>query len=145
MSEEGLSNLLHEERTFPPSEEFAAAANGRSELYDQASADREAFWADQARKYVSWENDFDQVLDWSDAPVAKWFADGTLNAAYNAVDRHVEAGLVLERLEDALGAEALLHPDADPCPASSGEDGRSGAAQGLGGLVLGEHPEDGRA
>ena len=92
MSEEGLSNLLHEERTFPPSEEFAAAANGRSELYDQASADREAFWADQARKYVSWENDFDQVLDWSDAPFAKWFVGGTLNACVNAVDRHVEAG-----------------------------------------------------
>ena len=92
MSEEGLSNLLHEERTFPPSEEFAAAANGRSELYEQASADREAFWADQARKYVSWENDFDQVLDWSDAPFAKWFVGGTLNACVNAVDRHVEAG-----------------------------------------------------
>ncbi|WP_289019693.1 acetate--CoA ligase [uncultured Ornithinimicrobium sp.] len=92
MSEEGLSNLLHEERTFPPSEEFAAAANGRSELYEQASADREAFWADQARKFVSWENDFDQVLDWSDAPFAKWFVGGTLNACVNAVDRHVEAG-----------------------------------------------------
>ncbi|MGC5584677.1 acetate--CoA ligase [Ornithinimicrobium sp. W1679] len=92
MSEEGLSNLLHEERTFPPSEEFAAAANGRSELYEQASADREGFWAEQARKYVTWEQDFDQVLDWSQAPFAKWFVGGTLNACVNAVDRHVEAG-----------------------------------------------------
>ena len=32
------------------------------------------------------------MLDWSEAPVAKWFHDGTLNACYNAVDRHVEAG-----------------------------------------------------
>ena len=32
------------------------------------------------------------MLDWSNPPFAKWFADGTLNAAYNACDRHVEAG-----------------------------------------------------
>src|SRR5699024_2047181 len=88
----GLSNLLHEERTFAPGEEFVAQANGTQELYDRAQADREAFWADQARTYVSWENDFDQVLDWSDAPFAKWFVGGTLNACVNAVDRHVEAG-----------------------------------------------------
>ncbi len=92
MSNEGLSNLLHEERTFPPSEEFAAGANGTAELFDRAEADREGFWADQARRYVTWENDFDQVLDWSDAPFAKWFLGGTLNACVNAVDRHVEAG-----------------------------------------------------
>jgi acetyl-CoA synthetase len=89
---DALSNLLHEERTFPPSEEFAAHANGKAELFEQAEADREGFWADQARRYVSWETDFDQVLDWSDAPFAKWFVGGRLNASVNAVDRHVEAG-----------------------------------------------------
>lgn len=35
---------------------------------------------------------FGQVLDWSDAPFAKWFVGGKLNVAYNCVDRHVEAG-----------------------------------------------------
>lgn len=50
------------------------------------------FWADQARTHVTWKTPFSTTLDWSDAPVAKWFADGTLNAAYNAVDRHVLAG-----------------------------------------------------
>ncbi|MFK5633557.1 MULTISPECIES: acetate--CoA ligase [unclassified Ornithinimicrobium] len=83
---------LHEERTFPPSEEFAAAANGTAELFEHAAADREGFWAEQARRYVTWEQDFDQVLDWSDAPFSKWFVGGTLNACVNAVDRHVEAG-----------------------------------------------------
>ncbi|ANS79619.1 Acetyl-coenzyme A synthetase [Serinicoccus hydrothermalis] len=92
MSDEGLSNMLHEERTFAPSEEFAAQANGTAELFDRAQEDREGFWAEQARKYVQWETDFDQVLDWSDAPFAKWFVDGRLNACVNAVDRHVEAG-----------------------------------------------------
>ena len=87
-----LENLLAEERRFPPSPEFTAQANARSELYAWAASDRLGFWAEQAQSLVSWETPFTQVLDWSQAPVAKWFHDGTLNACYNAVDRHVEAG-----------------------------------------------------
>ncbi|MCA5892127.1 acetate--CoA ligase [Isoptericola sp. NEAU-Y5] len=87
-----LENLLHETRAFPPSAAFAAQANAQPSMYEDAKADRLGFWADQARELVSWERPFTQTLDWSGAPVAKWFADGTLNAAYNAVDRHVEAG-----------------------------------------------------
>ena len=93
MSNETLSNLLHEDRSFPPDPAFTAQANGQAELYAAAEADFEGFWADQARRYVSWSKDFTQVLDWSKAPFATWFADGELNAAYNCVDRHVEAGL----------------------------------------------------
>ncbi|MBD7979562.1 acetate--CoA ligase [Oerskovia merdavium] len=88
----GLENLLHEERSFPPSPEFAAQANARPALYEEAKADRLAFWARQATELVSWKTPFTETLDWSNAPVARWFGDGTLNAAYNAVDRHVEAG-----------------------------------------------------
>jgi acetyl-CoA synthetase len=93
VADETLSNLLHEERTFPPSEEFAARATARADLYDRATADREGFWAEQARRFLTWENDFTQVLDWSEAPVARWFVGGRLNAAVNCVDRHVEQGL----------------------------------------------------
>ena len=50
-----------------------------------------AFWAKQANR-LSWDTPFDEVLDWSEAPVAKWFVGGKLNVAYNCVDRHVEAG-----------------------------------------------------
>ena len=88
-----LENLLHETRSFPPSPEFAAQANAQPELYEEARADRLAFWARQANDLVTWQTPFTETLDWSQAPVARWFADGTLNAAYNAVDRHVEAGL----------------------------------------------------
>ncbi|MFE7504990.1 acetate--CoA ligase [Promicromonospora sp. NPDC057488] len=87
-----LENLLHETRSFPPSAEFAAQANAQADLYEKASADRLEFWAAQARELVTWKKPFTETLDWSGAPVARWFADGTLNAAYNAVDRHVEAG-----------------------------------------------------
>ncbi len=86
-----LDNLLTESRTFPPSDEFAQQANAKAELYDQADADREAFWAEQAGR-LSWETPWNQVLDWSNAPFAKWFVGGRLNVAYNCVDRHVEAG-----------------------------------------------------
>ena len=92
MTHETLENLSQENRKFPPSAKFAAQANGKAELYDAAAADHEGFWAEQARSYLTWTKDFDQTLDWSDAPFAKWFVGGELNASYNCVDRHVEAG-----------------------------------------------------
>ncbi len=76
---------------YPPSAEFAAQANATAALYDEAEADRLAFWAKQAQR-LSWATPFDEVLDWSEAPFAKWFVGGKLNVAYNCVDRHVEAG-----------------------------------------------------
>jgi acetyl-CoA synthetase len=76
---------------YPPPAEFAENANATAELYREAEEHRLAFWAKQANR-LSWETPFSQVLDWSDAPFAKWFVGGKLNAAYNCVDRHVEAG-----------------------------------------------------
>ncbi|MGH3903027.1 MAG: acetate--CoA ligase [Pseudonocardiaceae bacterium] len=90
-SAQGLDNLLTESRAFPPSDEFAAQANATAALYDEADADHEAFWATQAHR-LHWDTDFEQVLDWSNPPFAKWFVGGKLNVAYNCVDRHVEAG-----------------------------------------------------
>ena len=86
-----LDNLLTESRTFPPSPEFVAQANATAALYEEAAADREGFWAAQADR-LHWHTRWNQVLDWSKAPFAKWFTGGTLNVAYNCVDRHVEAG-----------------------------------------------------
>ncbi|SFD87273.1 acetyl-CoA synthetase [Actinopolyspora alba] len=86
-----LDNLLEENRTFPPAADFAAQANATAELYDRAAEDRLGFWAEQARR-LQWDSDWDQVLDWSNAPFAKWFVGGRLNVAHNCVDRHVEAG-----------------------------------------------------
>ncbi|HLR57999.1 MAG TPA: acetate--CoA ligase [Beutenbergiaceae bacterium] len=91
-SNPALANLLTEERRFPPSEEFAVNANFKPDVYEDAGADRLQFWADQARAFLDWETPFTEVLDWSQAPKAQWFADGKLNATYNALDRHVKEG-----------------------------------------------------
>jgi acetyl-CoA synthetase len=88
---ETLENLLSEERRFDPSADFVAQANVTAAAYDEASADRLGFWETQAKR-LSWAKPWDTVLDWSNPPFAKWFVGGQLNAAYNCVDRHVEAG-----------------------------------------------------
>ncbi|HEX4724979.1 MAG TPA: acetyl-coenzyme A synthetase N-terminal domain-containing protein, partial [Pseudonocardiaceae bacterium] len=75
-----LDNLLTESRTFPPSEEFAAQANATAQLYADAEDDRDAFWAAQA-DHLHWDTRWSQVLDWSNAPFAKWFVGGRLNVA----------------------------------------------------------------
>jgi acetyl-CoA synthetase len=86
-----LENLSRETRHFDPPEQLAAHANVTAAAYEEAKADRLAFWAKQAER-LSWAEPFTQVLDWTDPPHAKWYVGGKLNAAYNCVDRHVEAG-----------------------------------------------------
>ena len=88
---ETLSNLAREERRFEPPADLAAEANVKEEAYARAASDNEAFWAEAAER-LEWGQKWDQVLDWSNAPFAKWFVGGTINAAVNCVDRHVEAG-----------------------------------------------------
>ena len=90
MSTEALSSLGHEDRRFPPSEEFAAQAVAKADLYDRAAADRLGFWEEQART-LEWSKPWDTALEWN-SPFAKWFVGGELNVAVNCVDRHVAAG-----------------------------------------------------
>jgi acetyl-CoA synthetase len=91
-SEQSIDSLLHENRRFPPPPEFAENAVASAALYDAAKADRLGFWAEQSRSLLHWHKPFEQVLDWTNPPFAKWFADGSLNVAYNCLDRHLEAG-----------------------------------------------------
>ena len=87
-----LENLATESRSFPPSPEFVAQSNVTAAIYDEAAADRLGFWAEQAQR-LDWAQPWTEVLDWSDAPFAKWFVGGRLSVAYNCVDRHVDNGL----------------------------------------------------
>ncbi|HET8756512.1 MAG TPA: acetate--CoA ligase [Solirubrobacteraceae bacterium] len=87
-----LEELLDQE-TFSPPDEFAShAVISDPEIHERADKDPEGFWAEQAEDLLHWHEPWDQVLDWSNPPFAKWFAGGKLNVSYNCVDRHVEAG-----------------------------------------------------
>ncbi len=86
-----LGQLLEQE-TFPPPEEFRErAVYSDPSVYDEAESDPEGFWAQQAEA-LHWDRKWDQVLDWSNPPFAKWFLGGKLNVSHNCLDRHVEAG-----------------------------------------------------
>jgi acetyl-CoA synthetase len=86
-----IESLLSEDRAFPPPEAFRAQANVPSEeIYAEAEADLEGFWARQAG-HLDWFQPYDRVLEW-DPPYAKWFLGGKLNISYNCLDRHVQNG-----------------------------------------------------
>ena len=92
LSRPEIENLLAEKRTFPPSAGFAAQANAKPDIYQEAERDYVAFWERLARERITWSTPFDKTLEW-DPPFAKWFTGGKLNLAYNCVDRHVANGL----------------------------------------------------
>ncbi len=101
-----IESNLTEHRLFAPGTEVLQQANMPSmEAYQAlctaAEQDYEGFWAGLARELLDWQKPFTQVLDESDAPFYKWFADGTLNVSYNCLDRHLatrgdKAALIFE-------------------------------------------------
>ena len=90
MSNDSISNLLSETRTFAPTPEFAEAANVKGSSYVEAAKDRLAFWERQAER-LDWFERWKTPLIW-EPPFAQWFVGGTINASYNCLDRHVIAG-----------------------------------------------------
>ena len=100
-----IDALASENRTFPPTNAFKATTLvAGTELYDEANADDEAFWARQASELVEWFEPWNTVLDWQ-LPYAKWFEGGTLNVAHNCLDRHVNAG---------NGGRVAIHWEGEP-------------------------------
>ena len=94
MNAEGPTEL----KTYLPSAASVAGAHVQGmpayeALCQEAESDYEGFWARHARELLTWKTPFTQVLDDSNAPFFKWFADGTLNASVNCLDRNVERGL----------------------------------------------------
>ena len=90
MTEAKLEAWLEETRSFAPTAEFSKQANAQPSIYADAAADPVAWWRTQADR-LAWTTAPTKSLEW-DLPFAKWFSDGTLNASYTCVDRHVEAG-----------------------------------------------------
>ena len=90
-ADQNIAALLSEERVFEPSEEFRSRAVVQDRaVYESAEADHESFWAEQADR-LGWVKRWDTVMNWT-PPWVRWFEGGQLNASYNCLDRHVEAG-----------------------------------------------------
>ncbi len=56
-----------------------------------ARSDPAAYWGEAARA-LDWSTPWTSVFDPRDPEQPRWFAGGTINAAHNALDRHVAAG-----------------------------------------------------
>ena len=89
---------MSEDKIYNVPAEFAAKTNINAEqyktLYKQSIDDPETFWGDQAKDFLTWSKPWDKVMDYSfDAKdlYIKWFQGGTLNVAYNCIDRHLES------------------------------------------------------
>ncbi len=96
MATQTIESVLNETRTFAPDAGFVKQANisgmdAYNKLCAEADQDFTGFWARLAREHVLWKKPFTQVLDESNAPFFKWFADGTVNASYNCLDRHLQS------------------------------------------------------
>jgi len=95
MADATIESVLHEDRLFPPSPEFVKQANvsgmaAYQALCDEAERDFQGFWGRLGKEHVLWHKPFTQVLDESNPPFFKWYADGELNASYNCLDRHLK-------------------------------------------------------
>jgi len=90
--EQQVEALLEVER-FAPSADFVARARVTDRALDEgAVGDPLAYWAGEAAR-LDWFTEPTEILDDSDPPFYRWFADGELNASYNCLDRHVDDGL----------------------------------------------------
>jgi acetyl-CoA synthetase len=89
--EQQLEEMLDIE-TFDPTADFREhALLNDPAVYEEAEKDWKGWWAKQA-KNLHWFKEPTEILDDSNPPFCKWFSDGTINASYNCLDRHVEAG-----------------------------------------------------
>jgi acetyl-CoA synthetase len=89
--EQELERMLEIERFEPPQEFREQALLRDPAVYEEAARDPQAWWARQAES-LDWFERWDTVLDDANPPFYKWFVGGKLNASYNCLDRHVEAG-----------------------------------------------------
>ncbi|MEO6983712.1 MAG: acetate--CoA ligase [Paralcaligenes sp.] len=89
-----IESVLVENRVFPPFANLVKDANisgmdGYQALCDEAERSPLEFWGRLARENLVWDKPFVSVLDESQAPFYKWFADGEMNVSANCLDRHL--------------------------------------------------------
>ncbi|WP_254763456.1 acetate--CoA ligase [Natrinema marinum] len=75
----------------PPASFVAQANVADPDIHEMFEENWPDCWT-RAADLLSWDESYDTVLEEADAPFYRWFAGGRLNAAYNCLDRHLEAG-----------------------------------------------------
>jgi acetyl-CoA synthetase len=86
-----LEEMLEIEKFDPPEEFVKNALLNDPSIYEEAEKDWKGWWLKQAKE-LHWFKEPTETVDDSNPPFYKWFTDGKLNASYNCLDRHVEAG-----------------------------------------------------
>ena len=106
--------------------------SGYREFHRRSIEERDTFWSEQAN-LIDWHRPFEQVLDYSNPPFAKWFVGGETNLCHNAVDRHLAEradpdaddvdvaaiGMRLDHTRDRFAERKLMHrwsPASNPSP-----------------------------
>jgi acetyl-CoA synthetase len=90
--EHELNELLEQERFEPPEDFVKDALVTDLSMHEEAERDPAGWWLKQSQELLHWFEEPSTALDDSDPPFYKWFTDGKINASYNCLDRHVEAG-----------------------------------------------------
>ncbi|WP_306057562.1 acetate--CoA ligase [Natronococcus wangiae] len=75
-----------------PPASFVEQANVTSEAVHEAFEENWPGCWKRAADLLSWDREYDTVLEDGNAPFYEWFTGGELNASYNCLDRHLEAG-----------------------------------------------------
>ena len=86
---------MSEEKIYPVNEAVARNAHITNEqyleMYRRSIDDSDAFWAEQAERFVSWTKRWDTVQNWDyDKAEIRWFEGARLNVSYNCIDRHLD-------------------------------------------------------
>ncbi|OGI10378.1 MAG: acetate--CoA ligase [Candidatus Melainabacteria bacterium RIFCSPLOWO2_02_FULL_35_15] len=93
MTNENITSVLTEKRTFAPNTDFINQANLIKKEYERllwkSGTDFEGFWAELAEKNIFWFKKWEKILEWNE-PFSKWFIDGKTNVSYNCLDRHLK-------------------------------------------------------
>lgn len=89
-----IQSVLTESRVFQPFPNLVegAAISGMpayQALCERAEHDPDGFWKDLANDNLVWNTPFTQVLDETNPPFYRWFADGELNVSANCLDKHL--------------------------------------------------------
>ena len=92
VSESQIAVHWREEEYYPPPEKFVAQANANDPaIFERFTEDKFPDCFTEYADLLTWDKQWDTVLDTSNAPFWKWFGGGKLNASYNCVDRHAAA------------------------------------------------------